>query len=163
MQLDTPFKPHLITLFSRCINSLFSTISKNTTFFCVIFINNFIKNKSFLLICNISIRYGCKIVAVLFGICTIVQYISNTNKRQYCHNNLKINIMKITKEIKRIASETAKQMPLGTFTRLKVNGIISDIVIQPSSSGVYFFNVKGTIGEDILEHFMCFKYYSVLM
>ena len=39
---------------------------------------------------NISMRYGCKIIAVLFGICTIVQYISNTNKRQYCHNDLNL-------------------------------------------------------------------------
>ena len=68
--------------------------------------------------------------------------------------------MKITKEIKRISAEKARTMPLGTYSRLKVNNQISDIVIQPSSSGVYFFNVPGTIGDDILEHLMCFKYYS---
>ena len=70
--------------------------------------------------------------------------------------------MEITNEIKRIASEKSKRMPLGTFTRLKVNNQISDIVIQPSSSGVYFFNVPGTIGDDILEHLVCYHYYNSL-
>ena len=68
----------------------------------------------------------------------------------------------ITSEIKKIAKEKAIGMPLGTYSRLKVNGEISDIVIQPSSSGVYFYNVPGTIGRDISIKLIGFIYYSEL-
>lgn len=68
----------------------------------------------------------------------------------------------ITLEIKKIAKEKAMRMPLGTYSRLKVNGEISDMVIQPSSSGVYFYNVPGTIGRDISEKLIGFIYFSEL-
>ena len=67
----------------------------------------------------------------------------------------------ITSEIKKIAKEKAMRMPIGTYSRLKV-GVISDIVISPSSSGVYFYNVPATIGPDILEKLIGFIYYSEL-
>ena len=68
----------------------------------------------------------------------------------------------ITSEVKKIAKEKAMRMPLGTYSRLKVNDEISDMVIQPSSSGVYFFNVKGTIGRDIIQKLIGFIYFSEL-
>ena len=68
----------------------------------------------------------------------------------------------ITTEIKKIAKEKAGRMPLGTYSRLKINGKISDMVIQPTSSGVYFYNVPGTIGLDISEKLMGFIYFSKL-
>ena len=68
----------------------------------------------------------------------------------------------ITSEIKKIAKEKAMAMPLGAYSRLKVNGEISDMVIQPSSSGVYFYNVPGTIGRDISEKLIGFIYFSKL-
>ena len=68
----------------------------------------------------------------------------------------------ITSEIKKIAKEKARVMPLGTYSRLKINGEISDMVIQPSSSGVYFYNVPGTIGHDISEKLIGFLYFSEL-
>lgn len=68
----------------------------------------------------------------------------------------------ITLEIKKIAKEKAMRMPIGTYSRLKVNGEISDIVIQPSSSGVYFYNVPNTIGCDIIIRVIGFIRYSEL-
>lgn len=68
----------------------------------------------------------------------------------------------ITLEIRKTAKEKAMRMPIGTYSRLKVNGEISDIVIQPSSSGVYFYNVPGTIGRDISDKLIGFFYYSEL-
>lgn len=68
----------------------------------------------------------------------------------------------ITSEIKKIAKEKAMRMALGTYSRLKVNGEISDMVISPSSSGVYFYNVPGTITENILDQQIDFIYYSKL-
>ena len=68
----------------------------------------------------------------------------------------------ITSQIRKIAKEKAITMPLGTFTRLKVNGEISDIVISPSSTGVYFYDVPGTITENILDQYIGFIYYSKL-
>lgn len=68
----------------------------------------------------------------------------------------------ITSEIKKIAKEKAMGMPLGTYSRLKVNGEISDIVISPSSSGVYFYNVPNTIGCDIIIRVIGFIRYSEL-
>jgi hypothetical protein len=53
-------------------------------------------------------------------------------------------------------------MPLGTYSRLKLNGEVSDIVIQPSSSGVYFYNVPGIIGRDIVNRVIGFIRYSEL-
>lgn len=68
----------------------------------------------------------------------------------------------ITSEIKKMANEKAMRMPLGTYSRLKLNGEVSDIVIQPSSSGVYFYNVPGTIGRNISEQLIGFIDYSKL-
>lgn len=68
----------------------------------------------------------------------------------------------ITSEAKRVAKEKSTGMPLGTYTRLKINGEISDLVISPSSTGVYFYNVTGTIGRDISEKLIGFFYYSEL-
>ena len=68
----------------------------------------------------------------------------------------------ITSETKKIAKEKAMAMPLGTYSRLKINDEISDIVISPSSSGVYFYNVTGTIGRDISEKLIGFIYFSEL-
>lgn len=75
----------------------------------------------------------------------------------------KHKVMKtITPEIKKAAKEKSRFMQLGTYSRLKINGEISDIVIQPTSSGVYFYNVPGTIGRDILDKVIGFIYYSEL-
>ena len=63
---------------------------------------------------------------------------------------------------KKVAKEKSEKMPIGTYSRLKINGEISDIVIRPSSSGVYFYNVPGTIGRDISEKLIGFIYYSKL-
>lgn len=68
----------------------------------------------------------------------------------------------ITSEAKRVAKEKSRFMQLGTYSRLKINDEISDLVIQPSSSGVYFYNVTGTIGRDISEKLIGFFYYSEL-
>lgn len=68
----------------------------------------------------------------------------------------------VTSEIRKIAKEKAMRMPIGTYSRLKINGEISDIVISPSSSGVYFYNVPGTITENILDQQIDFIYYSKL-
>ena len=53
-------------------------------------------------------------------------------------------------------------MPLGTYSRLKVNGEISDIVIQPSSSGIWFHDVPGTIGKEITNQIIGFVSYQDL-
>jgi len=68
----------------------------------------------------------------------------------------------ITLEVKTIAFQKAMKMPLGTFSRLMINGEISNIVISPSSSGVYFYNVTGTIDKDILEKQISFINYNDL-
>ena len=68
----------------------------------------------------------------------------------------------ITSEIRKIAKEKAMTMPLGTYSRLKVNDEISDMVISPSSSGVYFYNVPGTIDSTITDQLIGFIYYSKL-
>jgi hypothetical protein len=68
----------------------------------------------------------------------------------------------INAEIKKVAQEKIQSMPLGTFSRLKINGQISDIVISPVSSGVYFYNVPGTIGKNISEQVISFVTYSQL-
>lgn len=68
----------------------------------------------------------------------------------------------ITSEIRKAAKEKAMAMPLGSFSRLILNGEVSDIVIGASSSGVYFYNVPGTIGRDIVDKVIGFIYYSEL-
>ena len=68
----------------------------------------------------------------------------------------------ITSEMRKAASEKVFRMPLGTYSRLKINGEISDMVVSPSSSGVYFYNVPGTITENILDQQIGFIYYSKL-
>ncbi len=68
----------------------------------------------------------------------------------------------VTLEMRKAASEKVFRMPIGTYSRLKVNGEISDIVISPSSSGVYFYNVPGIIMANILKQQIGFIYYSKL-
>jgi hypothetical protein len=68
----------------------------------------------------------------------------------------------ITSEMRKAASEKVFRMPLGSFSRLKLNGEVSDIVVGASSSGVYFYNVPGTIGRDIVDRVIGFIYYSEL-
>ena len=68
----------------------------------------------------------------------------------------------ITNEVKKVANEKALGMPIGTFSRLKVNNEISDIVISPTSSGVWFYNEPGIIGKDILNKIICFISYKDL-
>ena len=68
----------------------------------------------------------------------------------------------ITLEMRKAASEKVFRMPLGTYSRLKINGEISDMVVSSSSSGVYFYNVPGTITENILDQQIGFIYYSKL-
>jgi hypothetical protein len=68
----------------------------------------------------------------------------------------------ITPEIKKAAKEKVFGMPLGSFSRLMLNGEVSEIVISPSSSGVYFYNVPNTIGCDIIIRVIGFIRYSEL-
>ena len=68
----------------------------------------------------------------------------------------------ITDEVKKVAYEKALKMPKGTYSRLKVNNEISDIVIKPSPYGVYFYKEPTTIGKDILSKNLCFIYYEDL-
>ncbi len=68
----------------------------------------------------------------------------------------------VTLEMRKAASEKVFRMPLGTYSRLRINGEISDMVVSPSSSGVYFYNVPGTIGLDISEKLIGFIYFSEL-
>ena len=76
-------------------------------------------------------------------------------------NNMTTQIQ-ITAEIKAIAKVKSMQMPIGTFSRLKIGNEISDIVISPSSSGIYFYNVPGTITDKILDQLICFEYYKAI-
>lgn len=68
----------------------------------------------------------------------------------------------ITNEVKQIAKEKAFSMPMGTYSRLKVNNEISDIVINPTSSGVWFHHEPNTIGKDISSKIVCFIAYKDL-
>lgn len=78
-------------------------------------------------------------------------------------NTFKKNDMTtITLEMRKAAREKVFGMPLGSFSRLKLNGEVSDIVISPSSSGVYFYNVPNTIGCDIIIRVIGFIRYSEL-
>lgn len=69
----------------------------------------------------------------------------------------------ITTEVKKAAIDKMFNMPLGTYSRLKLNGEISDIVINPTSSGIWFHNEPGTIGKDISSKIICFLPYSQLV
>lgn len=68
----------------------------------------------------------------------------------------------ITSEVKKAANEKALIMPIGAYSRLRVNNEISDIVISPSSSGVWFYNEPGTIRKDISSKVICFISYKDL-
>lgn len=68
--------------------------------------------------------------------------------------------LEITSEMKKSAREKMYRMPLGTYSRLKINGKVSDIVISVVSSGVYFYNVPGIMGKKISDKIIGFKYYS---
>lgn len=68
----------------------------------------------------------------------------------------------ITSEVKKVANEKAFKMPIGTYSRLKINDEISDIVISPSSSGVWFYHEPGTIGKNTSIKPICFISYKDL-
>ena len=70
--------------------------------------------------------------------------------------------IEITSEVKKAANEKVFRMPLGTYSRLKVNNEISNIVVNPTSSGVWFHNEPGTIGKDISSKIICFMSYNEL-
>ena len=72
------------------------------------------------------------------------------------------NSILITPEVKKVASIKADRMPLGTISRLKINNEISDICICPSSSGVWFYNVPGTILANVSEKIIGFVSYNDL-
>lgn len=72
------------------------------------------------------------------------------------------NSILITDEVKKIAYQKAMSISIGLYSRLKINNIISDIVIQPSSSGVWFHNVPGIICADISTKIIGFISYSDL-
>jgi hypothetical protein len=72
------------------------------------------------------------------------------------------NSILITPEVKKVALIKADRMPLGTISRLKVNNEISDICISPSSSGVWFYNVPGTITVHVSEQIIGFVTYNDL-
>ena len=69
---------------------------------------------------------------------------------------------KITNEVKAAAAVKAFRMQIGTYSRLKVADKISDIVISPTSSGVWFFDEPRTIGQDIVSKIIGFVPYSNL-
>jgi hypothetical protein len=54
----------------------------------------------------------------------------------------------------------AMSMPIGTYSRLRVNNEVTDTVINPSSSGVYFYNVQGIIDEKIFDQDYLFVKYN---
>ncbi len=68
----------------------------------------------------------------------------------------------ITSEVKKATNEKVFRMPLGTYSRLKVNNEISNIVVNPTSSGVWFHNEPSTIGKDISSKIICFISYNDL-
>jgi len=68
----------------------------------------------------------------------------------------------ITLEVKKATNEKVSKMPLGTYSRLRVNNEVSDIVVSPTSSGVWFYNETGTISRDTLSKIICFISYSDL-
>jgi len=68
----------------------------------------------------------------------------------------------ITTEVKKATNDKAFRMQLGTYSRLKINNEISDIVINPTSSGVWFHNEPHTIGKDISKKIICFMSYNDL-
>jgi hypothetical protein len=71
--------------------------------------------------------------------------------------------LNITTEMKQQATQRIHRMPIGTFQRIKLNGEVSDIVIQKQSSGVYFiFSPEPTIGMDITDKPQAFVYFSEL-
>jgi len=68
----------------------------------------------------------------------------------------------ITTEVKKATNDKAFRMQLGTYSRLKINNEISDIVINPTSSGVWFHHEPSTIGKDISKKIICFISYNDL-
>ncbi len=70
--------------------------------------------------------------------------------------------LNITTEMKQQATQRIHRMPIGTFQRIKLNGEVSDIVIQKQSSGVYFILSPEPIGMDITDKPQAFAYFSEL-
>ena len=68
----------------------------------------------------------------------------------------------ITAEVIKATNAKGSRMQLGTYSRLKINNKISDIVINPTLSGVWFHNEPNTIGQDICAKVICFISYNDL-
>ena len=68
----------------------------------------------------------------------------------------------ITAEVIKATNDKGPRMQLGTYSRLKINNEISDIVINPTLSGVWFHNEPNTIGKDISKKIICFMSYNDL-
>jgi hypothetical protein len=98
----------------------------------------------------------------MWGFC--LKYCDNQNKGCTFVSTNKEKDMKnlITLEVKKATNEKVFKMPLGTYSRLRVNNEVSDIVVNPTSSGVWFHNEPGTIGRDISSKIICFISYSDL-
>jgi hypothetical protein len=70
--------------------------------------------------------------------------------------------LNITNEMKKQATQRINRMQIGTFQRIKLNGEVSDIVIQKQSAGIYFILSPEPIGKDITDKAQAFAYYSEL-
>ena len=71
----------------------------------------------------------------------------------------------ITAEVIKATNDKGPRMQLGTYSRLKINNEISDLVINPTLSGVWFhkFNDEpNTIGQNISAKVICFISYNDL-
>lgn len=68
----------------------------------------------------------------------------------------------ITDEVKKVAKEKALKMPMGTYSRLQLGNKFSDIVISPTSYGIWFYNEPNAIGKDISSKIVCFISYEDL-
>lgn len=68
----------------------------------------------------------------------------------------------ITMEVRKAALKKSLKMPMGTYSRLKVNGEILDIVIKKSLYGIFFYNEPNAIGKDIFFKERIFFYYEDL-
>jgi len=66
----------------------------------------------------------------------------------------------ITAEVRKAAIERVSRLQLGTLGRLNINGETSDIVVSPSSSGIYYYLVIGFISNNILDCLIGFEYYK---
>ena len=68
----------------------------------------------------------------------------------------------ITAEVIKATNDKGSRMQVGTYSRLKINNKISDIVINPTLSGVWFHHEPNPIGKDISDKVICFMSYHDL-